>query len=231
MNYLWEILLQAKEQGIAKKEIEFHPAQSFSPYMELAEEFMNMTSLPEPCVIEINPQYRFHRIFNQMFHPDVEDYPKLREGLFRLLMHQLGDNDIRMGMTREEYYKKLLGTALAEGIYGEESATAYMLFRGEDREVLLEGMLTMYRTGDSMELFRRVITALIPNCIVYSSNDNPYKIPVYIGRRKNGMLERKVRFILEQFVNIRYQVELYYEYHFGIIGIEETMCIGEIAIC
>ena len=42
----------------------------------------------------------------------------------------------------------------------------------------------MYRTGDSMELFRKVMTALIPNCIVYNSNDNPYEILVYIGRRK-----------------------------------------------
>lgn len=231
MNYLWEILLQAKAQGIKKEEIVFRPARRYSPYMELSEEYLNINALDEPCVVELNPNYRFHRIFGELYHPDVEDYPELREGLFRLLMHQLGENDIRMGMTREEYYKKLLGTALAEGVYGEESAKAFGLFLGEDREVLLEGMLTMYRTGDSMELFRKVMTALIPNCIVYNSNDNPYEILVYIGRRKNEALERKVNFLLDQFVNLRYQVELYYEYHFGIIGIEETMRVGEIAIC
>lgn len=231
MNYLWEILLQAKEQGVEKKEIHFLPARSYSPYMELSEEMLNITMLEEPYTVEINPNYRFHSIFHKMFHPDIKDYYEFREGLFRLLLCQLGENDIRMGMTREEYYKKLLKETFVRGVYGEENAEAFALFRGEEREIILQSLLTLYRTGDSIGLFRYTMVALIPNCIVYASNDNPYEILVYVGRRKSEELERKIRFILEHFVNIRYEVELYYEYHFGIIGMEETMSIGEIAIC
>ena len=44
-------------------------------------------------------------------------------------------------------------------------------------------------------------------------------------------MEKKVNFVIGQFLNIRYRPELYYEYHFGIIGMEETMQVGEIAIC
>lgn len=231
MNYLWEILLHAREQGMEESSITFRPARSYSPYMELSEEYLNVTKLEEPYTVEINPNYRFHSIFKEMFHPEVTDYPALREGLFQLLLHQLGENDIRMGMTREEYYKKLLKTAFLQGVYGEEGALAFALFEGEEREILLEGILSMYRAGDSIELFRHVMTALISDCIVYGSNDNPYEILVYIGRKKNERLERKVQFILNQFVNIRYQTELYYEYHFGVVGMEETMQVDEIAIC
>lgn len=231
MNYLWEILLQAKTQGIEEKDIHFRQARSYSPYIELAEECLNIKRLEEPCYVELNPNYRFQKVFQELFHPEVTDYPALRKGLFQLLIHQIGENDIRAGMTREEYYKKLLGRSFADGDYGADKKEAYFLFQGEDREILLEGLLTLYREGDSIELFRRVMTALIPRCIVYASNDDPYEILVYVGARQREELEKKVNFVIEQFLNIRYQPELYYEYHFGIIGMEETMQVGEIAIC
>lgn len=230
MNYLWEILLQAKEQGIGEENIRFCPARSYSPYMELAEEYLNISRLEEPCQVEINPNYRFHKVFKELFHPDVAEYPALRKGLFQLLLHQLGENDIRAGMTREEYYKKLLGTAFMRGDYGTDNAETYRLFQGQERETLLEGLLTLYREGDSITLFRHMMTALIPRCIVYGSNDDPYELLVYIGGKKKDVLERKVQFVLKQFMNIRYRAELYYEYHFGIIGMEETMQVDEIAI-
>ncbi len=231
MNYLWEIMLGAKEQGISEEEIHFKIARKYSPYMELSEEFLNRTKLEEPYVVEINPYYRFWQIFHSMFHPDLEDYPSLRNGLFQLLMHQLSENDLKMGMTREEYYKKMLGEAIRGHVYGKEAADAFALFDGKEREILLEGILTLYRVGESLTLFRHVMCALISNCIVYNSNDDPCEILVYIGKKKSEDLERKNAFIINQFLGIRYHVDLYYEYHFGIIGIEETMDVGEIAIC
>lgn len=231
MNYLWEILLQAKAQGIAEEDIRFQQARSYSPYIELAEECLNIKKLEKPCLVELNPNYRFQKVFQELFHPDVTEYPVLRESLFQLLIHQIGENDIRAGMTREEYYKKMLGKAFAGGVYGKVKKDAFLLFQGMEREILLEGLLTLYREGDSVELFRRVMTALIPRCIVYGSNDNPYEILIYVGARQTEELEKKVNFVIEQFLNIRYQPDLYYVYHFGIIGMEETMQVGEIAIC
>jgi len=37
--------------------------------------------------------------------------------------------------------------------------------------------------------------------------------------------------LTEIFLDIHYQVDVFYEYHFGIIGVAETMIIGEIALC
>ena len=48
MNYLWEIMLAAKEQGIDENEINFKAARKYSPYMELSEEFLNKAKLEEP---------------------------------------------------------------------------------------------------------------------------------------------------------------------------------------
>lgn len=231
MNYLWEVMLQAKAQGIDAKKLNFRVAGKYSPYMELSEEFLNTVTLSEPYTVDLNPYYRFQQVFQSMFHPDLKDYPALRRGLFQLMMQQLAKNDLKMGMTQEEYYKKLLGKALSDEVYGWEAATVFTYFEGKEREILLEGMLTLYRVGESLALFRHVMCALISNCIVYNSNDDPYEILVYIGKKKSEILEQKTDFIINQFVGIRYHVDIYYEYHFGIIGMEETMCVGEIAIC
>lgn len=45
------------------------------------------------------------------------------------------------------------------------------------------------------------------------------------------MLEERLSLLTDMFLDIRYQTEIFYEYHFGIIGVNETMQIGRIAIC
>ncbi len=230
MNYLWEILIQAKKQGIEEKRIRFLPARSYSPYMELSETFLNTTELEEPYEVQINPCYRFQDIFGRMFHPDRQEYMGMKESLFQLIMHQLGENDIRAGMTREEYYKKLLARMYEEKEQGEVMTSAFSNFRDKEREILLEGILTLYREGESLKLFEYIMKALIPVSIVYENNDRPLEILIFIGKKRTENLVQKVGFLTEHFLGIKYHAEIYYEYHFGIIGMEETMSVGEIAI-
>lgn len=67
--------------------------------------------------------------------------------------------------------------------------------------------------------------------IVYHNNAYPDEILIYTGWKRERNLEQRIRFLIDTFLDIRYRVEIFYEYHFGIIGVEETMRIGEIAIC
>jgi hypothetical protein len=48
--------------------------------------------------------------------------------------------------------------------------------------------------------------------------------------KKTDELEQRLQFLIELFLDIQYRVEIYYEYHFGIIGMEDTMQIDEIAL-
>ena len=57
------------------------------------------------------------------------------------------------------------------------------------------------------------------------------KILVFIGRRMDKTLEGKMGFLVNMFVELPYHVEIYYEHHFGIMAIEETMEIDEIIMC
>lgn len=231
MNYLWETLLQSKRQGIPRKKLRYKIARNYSAYIEISNACLNQEEIGPDKIVEVNPYYRFYDIFKDMYVPEMKEFPKLRECLFHLVIHQLAKNDLFSGMTKFEYYKKLLYSDIMDGCFGEAAQSAMSLFSQEEHEIILSGLLRQYETGSSLDLFGDMMQALIKNNIVYHNKENPCEILIYIGQKKEKQLEQKMDFLIKMFVDIPYVTELYYEHHFGIIGIEETMLINEITLC
>ncbi len=231
MNYLWEVLLRARQQKMEESRIRFVMAKKYSAYMEISCPFLNQEEAEAGQVVEVNPYYRFYEIFKELYHPEMREYGKLRDSVTNLIFHQLAENDAMSGMTREEYYKKLLFRDLLDGAYGAAAKEAAAMLNREEREIVLSGLLRQYQTGSSLDIFKDMMEALIPDNIVYQSNENFYEIFVYVGGKKNKTIEIKMNFLLQMFVELPYIVDIYYEYHFGIIGMEETMQMDKITLC
>lgn len=231
MNYLWEVMLKAKEQGVPEKNIKFRISENYSAYMEVSYPYLNQDRLENNPEVEINPYYRFYSIFKNLYHPEMRDYPKFRKSLTNLILHQLAENDAVSGMTKEAYYKKLLFQDFADNMYGPSAMTSMGFFDRNEREIILSGLLRQYQTGSSLDIFKDMMEELVPNNIVYRNNDDFHEIMVYIGQKRDKAIAAKIDHLIQLFVEIPYRVEIYYEYHFGIIGIDETMQVDEIAIC
>lgn len=231
MNYLWEVMLKLREQGLSERTVRYQMPHNFSAYMELSMPYLNQESIEEHSEVEVNPYYRFYNVFKDFFRPDLVEFPKLRENLFHLVFHMLAQNDALSGMTREEYYKKLLYEDFMEDAFGSDAREVIALFGRDEREFILSGLLKQYETGSSLDIFKDMMEALITNNIVYHSNQNSFEILVYIGWKKDKSLADKMRFLIKMFVELPYHVEIYYEYHFGIMGLEETMSMDEIILC
>ena len=231
MNYLWEAFLNADERGIKKKQMRFLIAESYSGYMEISDSFLNQKELQEELRIEVNPYYRFYDIFKDLFHPEMQEFPDLRKSLANLIFHLLAENDAMSGMTKEEYYKQFLYQNIRSGAFGRDAADTIELFKREERELILSGLLRQYQTGSSLDIFKDMAEELLPENIIYHSNENYYEILVYVGVKKEEQIVAKVELLKKLFVDLPYHVDVYYEHHFGIIGVEETMRIDEIALC
>lgn len=231
MNYLWEVMLQI--QGLPEPNIHFQMAKRYSPYMEVSNTYLNQKEIGKPgrIEIEVNPYYRFYKIFKDMFHPETKEFPMLRDSLTNLIFHQLAQNDVMSGMTREEYYKKLLYQDILANRFGRDANNAMGLFLIEEKKIILSGMLRQYETGSSVDIFKDMIVELIPNNIIYRNNENYHEILIYIGQKREERIESKMNFLIKMFLEIPYYVNIYYHYHFGILGINETMMIDEIALC
>lgn len=231
MNYLWEVMLKAKEMGIQERDIQFQVSRTYSAYMEVSYPYMNQDTLGDNTVVEINPYFRFYSIFKNLYQPDMNEYPKSRKSLTNLIFHQLAENDVVSGMTKEAFYKKMLFQDFVDNMYGPMAMASMNLFDRNEREIILSGLLRQYETGSSLDIFKDMMEELVANNIVYRNNDNFHEIMVYIGQKYDKTVAAKMDHLIQLFVEIPYTVEIYYEYHFGIIGIDETMRIDEIAIC
>lgn len=230
MRELWEVILEAKKEQIPLNDLRFVHEGKGSAYMELSLSFMNQEELQGETVIGVNTYCRFYSIFKHMFQPDQKEYPYLRNSLTNLILHMLAENDAKRGMTKEEYYKKLLIYDIQNGVFGNEAIQVFDHMEKEEQDKLMSGWLRSYRTGSSLTIFIDMIHSLIDNSIVYHNNDFPEELLVYTGSRKTDELEQRLQFLIELFLDIQYRVEIYYEYHFGIIGMQDTMQIDDIAI-
>lgn len=230
MRELWEVVLEAKKEQIPLKNLRFVHEEKGSAYMELSLPFINQDELQGETTIGVNTYCRFYSIFKHMYQPDQKEFPYLRNSLTNLIIHMLAENDARRGMTKEEYYKKLLIRDIQSGVFGNEAINVFVHMEQEEQNKLMSGWLRSYRTGSSLAIFIDMIHSLIDNSIVYHNNDFPEELLVYTSSRKNDELEQRLKFLIELFLDIQYHIEIYYEYHFGIIGMEDTMQIDEIAL-
>lgn len=236
MRYLWEVLLTASEEEISEEKLRFVHTPSGSGYMELSMPCFNQTWLEEDeqtgdVSIGVNTYYRFYDIFHGMFPPDAAEFPALRESLTNLSLHMLAQNDIRRGLTREDYYKRLLAKEILTEGFGRTAKEVFLSMKKTEREKLLGGWLNSFRVGSALPLFLDMIHGLVADSIVYHNNECPDEVLIYTGRKQERKLEQRIRFLIDTFLDIRYHVEIFYEYHFGIIGVDETMQIDGIAIC
>lgn len=222
MNYIWEAVLHADEERIPREELRFKPSDNGSPYMEIVRENINQKKLEEPLV-EVNPLYRFAYIFSEMFSKNLEGYEQTREKFFEIAMQYMVQLDLRQGMDKQEYRLCFLLEDILNGVYGVEAAQAIRWFEKEKLRQLLRFVLDLYECGSSIYHFRKVMRYLYPDSLVYANNEDARQLLIYVGKKETEAEQKKLAFLQGTFLPINYEVFLFWEHHFGIIDVEETM--------
>lgn len=59
MNYLWEVLLEARQQKMEENHIRFMMAREYSAYMEVSHPFLNQKEVEAGQVVEVIPTIVF----------------------------------------------------------------------------------------------------------------------------------------------------------------------------
>lgn len=229
MQYLWEVALQADEDGVAREALQYVPAKVFSPYIEASFPDLNSSCIEEQ-VVEANPLYRFAAVFGEVLDVNLTASQKTRELLFDVCMQYMIQLDLRQGMTRDEYYLRFILQDILQGAYGEAAACAVRCFAARELRGVLSCILTLDRCGGALALFRRAMRIVYPKSMVYLSNEIFREILIYIGRKDTEEERRKVDFLLQFFLSPEYTAHLFWEHHFGIIDIDVTMELGEMEL-
>lgn len=229
MNYVWEAVLTAEQGKFSREELRFVPATNPSPYVEVSFAELNVTTLEE-TTITVNPLYRFQNIFEALFAPDVQGYEATRELFLDVIMHYMANTDLLSGMHRQEYYFWFLFKELQRGSLGEKAAEAIQFFDAKQRRLIVTALLGLYQSAHYKEIFIHLVKGLYENAIIYAGKDRAEAIYLYLGKAETERERKKIHFLVDTFLPLNEQVAIFYDKHFGIMDLEETMKIDKILL-
>lgn len=230
MNYIWNILINADKKGINRNRITFKKADIYSPYMEIAFENINEIDFTEDTIIEMNPWYRFHEIFKDLLDINFTESEDLKEVLFDIVIHYLGNIDSHIGLCRKQVIKNLLIKDINNYVYGSYIKENFKVFNGYERDSFLDGLINIYECNTSLMIFKKIVRQIFTNNIIYINKDNPKDIYIYLGQRYTDENNSKIKMIIDIFLPLNMREIIFWDKHFGIIGMEQSMIVEEIVM-
>jgi len=228
VKYLWEVLLKADEQNLPREKLCFTPTKTPSPYMEVALDEVNRQHLDEKP-IEINAYYRFSAIFDYLI-AGLDEYSEYRECLYDIIVHFLAELNLREGLCRDEFFGIFLSADVKSGKFGKQFVEVFKTFEYKHIRFVVESMVRLYNVGASLTLLRSVLRQIYPRSIIYLDAVKRSELLIYIGKKETPELRRQVEFLLALFAPFDYVRYLFWDMHFGIVGVDETMVLDEFVI-
>lgn len=237
MNLLWDIVLRAQDQGLKEEDLFFAQAKEFSPFFEQSFPCLNEQHISSNR-IELNLFFRLADLFQDLLSQELEEklsraedgYAEFREYLIDACLHTILYGDLRDGLTKREVFIRELTKELAKGDFWMAAAGDFQLIDPHKQMRLATLTLTQMQTGSSLSIYRRAILVLFPDARLYQMKADKKKLLLYLGQRRTEEYQRMMGFVQDLFLPMSYQIRIFWEHHFGIIGAKATMKIGEIAL-
>lgn len=229
MNFLWDIVLRAQSCGKKEEDMFFMQATEYSPFYEQSFSSVNEDSV-EANEVELNLLYRFADIFQEVLAEDGVELQEFKKYLIDTVLHILLFTDLRHGLSIREIYIRRLTEELLDGSFWEAGAKEFQLIPPQKQKRLATLVLSQMQTGSSLLIFRRSVLILFPDAIVYQVKEDRKKLLLYLMDKPEDHKKRMIQFVQDMFLPLSYNIRIFWEYHFGIIGVEGTMNIDELAI-
>lgn len=226
MNYIWELAIKTKESEINEDDIFFKFGKPFSGYMELSFENMNQNDVLYE--VEINPYYRYYKIFKKLFDPNIEENNEFIEVTHDLAIHHLKDIDVLMGMNKKEYYIKFIIDDIKNGLFGDYIKSKIDFFSKEEQQILGNNILNLLSMGEGIYFLKDTMRKIFTNTYIFSNASEKDEIVFFLRTKKTKEKEEKLELIKYLFLPFKCIVEVYWENIFGVIGVDKLMKIDKI---
>jgi hypothetical protein len=227
MKYIWEATTSERLDGADISDVSFVPAQNFSPYMEVNSEYLNETRPRKDLRVEINPYVRFYDIFANYLDPAFSEFPEYRGALFDIVFHFLLATDRRSGHDRRSVRGLLIEDDISDGVFGDEIASLFGLLAERERAAIADGLISLYEHGLSVYLYEIVCRKMFPDMTSYLKTRGRKALLLYFGSSKTPQSEAAALLCQIFFLPADLPAEYYWEKHFGILGVSETMRLDD----
>lgn len=178
----------------------------------------------------MNPFYRFFDIFSGVLDINQKEYGKTKEIFVDAVFHYLALTDLRMGMSRKDYYFKFLVEELESGQFGGKAKAAIQLFSSYEKKYIVLALMDVVSSRNYREIFKWLFQEIYQDSIIYKSMDCANELYIYVGSAETQEERKRVQFLLDTFLPIGVRTEVFYLEHFGILEIEETMILDKVLL-
>lgn len=221
MNGFWKIVSEDIENVRIKQ------AEKFSPYSEFTERWID-ESLSGKSVM-VNGFYRFDSIMQALFAEDGVE-KEIKEWLFDIYMHYLVQIEFRAGMSHQEIEIRQKWNELSSGVYGEINADIFKSFDSEKRYYLAHTLWRQSKTNASINKFAEAMVYMLGRGIVYKDMYNEKQILLYVNAKENAHDLEVIELVKDLFLPLGYELNIFWDKHFAVIGQEQTMQLDEIKL-
>lgn len=218
MNFIWEIALQARENGISENDLFFQQAAECSPWYEQSFSCINVQEVCSPTV-EINGLYRFSDIFQDLLHE--MGGTALQRYLFDAVIHLILDCELLAGISLRDLYIQKLLQELCDNTFGKPTAAICRTLSPNEQRVVASLLLTQFQTGSSLLAFRQAVRIFYPDSILYQFKEQPETLLLYLGCAQTEA--PCIQMLQELFLPLQYQVRIFWACHFGVMGVDSTL--------
>ena len=229
VNFLWDIALTAIGQGMKEEDLFFCQAEDYSPFYEQAFSCINEREVPGK-EIELNLLFRLAPIFQELLAEEAPVNPQFNRYLVDAVLHMILYTDLRHGLSKRDICIRKVREELENGVFWKGGAETFRRIPLEQRNGLAALVMTQMQTGSSLMIFRRGIRLLFPDAIIYQLREERREIPLYLKENRTEERERILHLVQDMFLPVSFHLRVFWQYHFGVIGLDDAMKIDEIAL-
>ncbi len=214
MEYLWQQYDKNNKYVIAQS--------LSSPYLEVQ-------GMVDGC-IEINPLFRFEKIFSSLFSEDdcVLDI-NLKKKIENILIHYLANLDFYYGLHKFILEEEQIEQEIEKNFYGEKIKKIYINLAKKEQMIILSLLNYKNKINNKKSLFCEAISKIFPKAILYFYKEKR-KFLLYIAENDTKENIDKMILIEDLFLDNICNLEVFWNKHFGIIEENNTMSIDNIVI-
>ena len=215
--------------------------ENASPYLEINSDFINEDFQGENNIIEVNPYIRFNHIFSDFLYTfkNIEEKKgysdlinkKFKNNLEHNALAYLRELDFVTGTTVADIYCEYILKDIEKGKFGRNILKYFRRMSEEDRKIAVLLIYNNISTKiENRKSFALGIKYFFTDSIIYMDKFEDKKIIVYINYKKDKINTAKIRVLESLFLPFGTTLKCYWGHHFGVIGVNDTMKIGEVSV-
>lgn len=210
-----------------QEKIRFTQTTEYSPYCEASRNSVKENG--GITCLSVNAYYRYSEIMEPLFINDTIS-AEWKNWLFDIYMHYLTILEWRKGITVQEYEIQKIRVALEKGEYGQDIFPIYRSLEREKKYYIAHMLFQQEKTRESISKFADVMVTVLQDGIVYKNRNQEKQVLFYINRAETQNESNVIQMICDLFLPIGYNLRVFRETHFGVMGKNQTMEIGEIEL-